>query len=244
MTSHEIDPYEILQVPHNATDREIKVAYKKLALINHPDRCDNPDETMMALINEAYTILSDPEQRRRYDLTQRFTRAHSLSTAHNFNTARNGSMRTAGSGRDASFGVGSNVRPSTRGHGMNSNTSHFARDPFSSSGGLSNRDPGAGNKGFSFSFTSTSTNALGESKSVRKTTRYREGKRETVVETVTVKPDGTRECDTKVTSEDAVSILNCNPFDRLLPQMNSVGMSLKNWIQGSKNESSAGQQKN
>lgn len=259
MIPDEIDPYEILQVPHNATEREIKVAYKKLALQNHPDRCSNPDETKMALINEAYAILSDPERRRRYDLTQRLpahnTNSNGVSSSF-YNNRRDHGMRTTTSSRRSRYEYASTgsstifredfgTDPFAAGRRRrNGNMSHFARDPFMNSGGgvggLSNRSTGSGNKGFSFSSSFTSTNASGETKTVRKTTRYRDGKKETCVETVTVKPDGTRECETKVTSEDAVSLFDCNPFDKLLPQLNGVGQTLKKWIQGGGgNESSA-----
>lgn len=63
------DYYEILGVDPEASDREIKSAYRKLAQQNHPD--NNPDdpeaEARFKDISEAYGTLSDPEERSKYD---------------------------------------------------------------------------------------------------------------------------------------------------------------------------------
>jgi DnaJ-class molecular chaperone len=62
--------YQILGVAKNASDAEIKKAYRKLAMQYHPDR--NPSNEKWANakfkeINEAYGVLGDPEKRRQYD---------------------------------------------------------------------------------------------------------------------------------------------------------------------------------
>lgn len=63
------DPYEVLGVAKNATEDEIKKAYKKLAIKYHPDR--NPDnkeaEEKFKEAAEAYDILRDKDKRARYD---------------------------------------------------------------------------------------------------------------------------------------------------------------------------------
>ncbi|EAU30807.1 conserved hypothetical protein [Aspergillus terreus NIH2624] len=61
--------YDALGVPPTATELEIKKAYRKLAIVTHPDK--NPgDETAherFQAIGEAYQVLSDEELRKRYD---------------------------------------------------------------------------------------------------------------------------------------------------------------------------------
>ena len=62
------DYYEVLGVPPHASTEEIQQAYRKLARQYHPDVNSDPAaEDRFKEINEAYTVLSDPETRRRYD---------------------------------------------------------------------------------------------------------------------------------------------------------------------------------
>ncbi|RMH07569.1 MAG: molecular chaperone DnaJ [Nitrospirae bacterium] len=67
------DYYEILGVDRNASDEEIKRAFRKLARQYHPDLHSDPQQKKKAEekfkeANEAYEVLSDPEQRRKYDM--------------------------------------------------------------------------------------------------------------------------------------------------------------------------------
>ena len=64
------DLYEILGVNKEASDDDIKKAYKKLAVKYHPDKNpgDKEAEEKMKEINNAYTVLSDSENRRKYDM--------------------------------------------------------------------------------------------------------------------------------------------------------------------------------
>src|SRR5512143_2027676 len=63
------DYYELLGVKKNATEEEIKKAFRRLAMKHHPDR--NPGnkqaEERFKEINEAYAVLSDKQKRQQYD---------------------------------------------------------------------------------------------------------------------------------------------------------------------------------
>src|SRR3989337_2472920 len=63
------DLYEILGVPHDATNDDVRKAYRRLAREYHPDV--NPDpaaEERFKEVSAAYEILSDPQKRQQYDL--------------------------------------------------------------------------------------------------------------------------------------------------------------------------------
>ena len=68
----QIDPFEALGVPRDATAAEIKSVYRKLARRYHPNRhpqCDDPDPIATEhfhSINQAWKLLSRPDSRRRY----------------------------------------------------------------------------------------------------------------------------------------------------------------------------------
>ncbi|WP_033160038.1 J domain-containing protein [Mycoplasmoides alvi] len=58
--------YDLLELPINATDKDIKIAYKRIAKKHHPDIAGG-DQDKFVRINNAYSILSDPVQKRKYD---------------------------------------------------------------------------------------------------------------------------------------------------------------------------------
>src|SRR6187551_4093017 len=64
-----IDYYKILELDKNATDSDIKKAYRKLARKYHPDLNPNDQaaKAKFQQINEANEVLSDPEKRKKYD---------------------------------------------------------------------------------------------------------------------------------------------------------------------------------
>ncbi|KAI1118281.1 DnaJ domain-containing protein [Nemania sp. NC0429] len=68
-----INPYQVLGLERTATADQVKSAYRKLALKNHPDKVSADDkqkahETFQS-IAFAYAVLSDPTRRKRYDET-------------------------------------------------------------------------------------------------------------------------------------------------------------------------------
>ena len=64
------DYYKILNISKTATNDDIKKAYRKLAIKWHPDKNNNSKESeeMFKKIAEAYSVLSDNNKRRQYDL--------------------------------------------------------------------------------------------------------------------------------------------------------------------------------
>jgi molecular chaperone DnaJ len=60
--------YEILGVDKNASQDDIKKAYRKLAKEHHPDATQNEDDSIFKDLNEAYSIIGDEQERQKYDM--------------------------------------------------------------------------------------------------------------------------------------------------------------------------------
>jgi hypothetical protein len=64
----QMNPYEILEVSPNASDAEIKSAYRKAVKKHHPDVTGNNNNESIILINKAYELLTDGDRKRKYDI--------------------------------------------------------------------------------------------------------------------------------------------------------------------------------
>lgn len=77
-----MDYYQILGIQENASQDEIKKAYKKLAMQNHPDR--GGDTKKFQEISQAYDTLGDTQKRQQYDAQKNNPFLHARSGAHGF----------------------------------------------------------------------------------------------------------------------------------------------------------------
>ncbi|MER3422173.1 MAG: molecular chaperone DnaJ [Nitrospiraceae bacterium] len=89
------DYYETLGINRDASEEEIKKAYRKLARQYHPDLQSGDHQKKIAEekfkeINEAYEVLSDPEKRRRYDLFGHAGGQQGFGSAEGFDFGRGG----------------------------------------------------------------------------------------------------------------------------------------------------------
>lgn len=67
-----MDHYKVLEIGSQATQAEIRIAYKRLAKKYHPDINPSPHaHTLFQQISESYRVLSDTDQRSRYDASRR-----------------------------------------------------------------------------------------------------------------------------------------------------------------------------
>jgi len=64
-----VDYYEVLQVNPNAEVETIQRVFRLLAQRFHPDNKESGDDRRFREIQEAYTVLNDPEKRARYDIS-------------------------------------------------------------------------------------------------------------------------------------------------------------------------------
>jgi curved DNA-binding protein CbpA len=64
-----VDYYEVLQVSSGADPETIHRVYRYLAQRFHPDNQETGNDGLFRQVHDAYTVLSDPERRARYDIT-------------------------------------------------------------------------------------------------------------------------------------------------------------------------------
>ncbi len=112
------DCYSILGIPRTATVDEIRLAYRRLVRLYHPDLNSGPEaESRMQQINEAYSTLSDPQRRRQYDLgslgigtaARRYNRG-SVNRTRQRAARGGGDLRDARAGEDLKVSVFINPR--------------------------------------------------------------------------------------------------------------------------------------
>ena len=72
--------YHILQVDPKASDKQLKIAYLKLAKLYHPDVYSGVNKDHFKRVTEAYNVLKNPAKRQEYDNQQKIRR-HSASKA-------------------------------------------------------------------------------------------------------------------------------------------------------------------
>ncbi|MCB9189134.1 MAG: J domain-containing protein [Flavobacteriales bacterium] len=94
-----VDYYKVLGVSKAATEKEIKAAYRKLARKYHPDLNPNDKEAgeLFKQVNEANEVLSDPENRKKYDkYGEHWQHAEEFEKAERERGARGGSAYSGG----------------------------------------------------------------------------------------------------------------------------------------------------
>jgi curved DNA-binding protein len=113
------DFYQVLGVPRDADPAEIQRAYRRLARQHHPDvNKDAGSEERFKAIAEAYDVLSDPEQRRRYDaFGEDFRRVPPDADPATWRQGRTYADAAAGARGGRSSGPGSSRTGPSRGFG-------------------------------------------------------------------------------------------------------------------------------
>ena len=171
MSKDKKDYYEVLGVPKDVTEEQIRKAYKKLAIKWHPDK--NPDnrkeaEEKFKEIGEAYSVLSDPKKRNEYDHGGFSFADFGFEDFDPMDIFKSFFERHGKGGKGFGFGF--------------DDDDDFFKDDFGGFGGFGNFEK------MDFS----NFGGVGQGKSVRTTTQIINGKKITKTETTTVDSDGNK----------------------------------------------------
>lgn len=74
-----MDYYRILEISDDADAAEVKRAYRRQAMLFHPDQARRPDSERFRRVQEAYEVLSDPQSRQAYDRRRKASVAVTVS---------------------------------------------------------------------------------------------------------------------------------------------------------------------
>ncbi|MDJ0625136.1 MAG: DnaJ C-terminal domain-containing protein [Candidatus Caenarcaniphilales bacterium] len=112
------DYYEVLGVNRNASEADIKKAFRKLAREHHPDRHKTDKkaaEAKFKKINEAYSVLSNPEKRAQYDQLGRIPHGSEFRPPPGFDFSGTGDMGSFGELFEMLFNSGGGFRTQSSG---------------------------------------------------------------------------------------------------------------------------------
>lgn len=199
------DPYKALELLHDASAKEIKDSYRRLALRYHPDRlvARGASESEKAFadgrfsaISAAYQLLSDPVRKSQYDHVYKYGGYDEPTpVAATEKNPLPADFEASGSPRQRNVGIGYSVTdPLTYlfPKACQSGKQAVAGIQIPSRVHLLNHPQGGGLR-FAFSSGEFTTTKSGSRKFVATTTQFVHGKKYSRVETTTVYPDGRKE---------------------------------------------------
>lgn len=107
--------YKILELPYNASVSDVKRAYREKAKSFHPDvSCSEAAKKEFQLLNQAYSVLSDAEARRKYDILLFYR--YSVMNEHFKKRKRKSDQRKGSRKRRRSHANGKNMTSTARGY--------------------------------------------------------------------------------------------------------------------------------